>query len=167
VTRDNDDDFRAFVMASQHRLVHLADLLSGDRGRAEDLTQQALVRTYLAWSRLRDRDPEAYARRVIINANIDWWRKKPWREQLTSSLPELGRGDDHAADVAQRDAVLRALAALTTRERVVIALRFYCQLSENEVAREMGSAVGTVKSTTARALAKLRDSPHIQREVTR
>jgi RNA polymerase sigma-70 factor (sigma-E family) len=166
VSHDSDNDFRAFVVASRRRLVHLADLLTGDRGRAEGLAQHALVRTYLAWSRVRHGDPEAYARRVVINANVDWWRRRSWREQLGASVPELAMRNDHVDDFARRDAV-RALAALTPRERAVIALRFYCQLSENEAAREIGCAVGTVTSTTARALAKLRNSPHVQREVTR
>jgi RNA polymerase sigma-70 factor (sigma-E family) len=167
VTQHDDDDFGAFVVACRHRLIHLADLLSGDRGRAEDLVQHALVRTYVAWSRVRDGNPESYARKIVVNANIDWWRRRPWRERLTSDVPEHTTHPDHANDLAHRDAVLRALAQLSPRERTVIALRYYYQLSEVEVAREIGCAVGTVKSTTARALTKLRNNPHIQHEVAR
>lgn len=160
-----DDEFRDFALGSRARLTRLADLLTGDRGRAEDLVQHALVKTYLAWRRLREGSPESYARAVIVHANIDWWRRRPWRERLFAQIPDRADNIDHAADLAQRTAVLTALAQLTARERTVVALRYYFDLSEEATAKEVGCAVGTVKSTAARALAKLRHSPHLAREV--
>lgn len=159
------DDFRAFVVGSQHRLLRLADMLTGDRSRAEDLLQQAYVKTFLAWRRVRG-DPEPYTRRVIVNANTDWWRRRPWRERLYDSVPDPPASGDHPGDFARREVVLAALSLLTARERRVIVLRYYCDLSEQEIARELGCAVGTVKSTAARALGKLRDNPTLQPEVS-
>jgi len=166
MTDQTDQEFADFATSVQGRLLRLADLLCGDRGRAEDLVQHALIKVYLAWPKLRTGDPESYGRTVITRANIDWWRRQHWRERPSgAALPEpAGTSGEHAADLAQRDAVLRALACLTAKERAVIALRYYCDLSEAEAAREAGIAVGTVKSTCARALAKLKNSPHLQEE---
>jgi RNA polymerase sigma-70 factor (sigma-E family) len=158
-----DDGFNAFVREAQSRLVRYADLLTGDRGRAEDLVQHALVKTYLAWSRVMDGNPEAYARTVISHANTDWWRRRPWRETPTDSVPD--RHDaDHATDVVRRDVVMRALDRLTRRERSMVVLRFLYGMTEPEVAAELGCAVGTVKSGTARGLAKLRAVPELANE---
>lgn len=153
VTRD--EEFHAFVVGAQGRLLHMADLLTGDRGQAEDLVQVALVKTYRAWRRVADGNPEAYARAVMVNARRDWWRRRTWREQPTSVLPERASADQ-INSVVERDVVLAALSRLTVRERQVVVLRHYVGLTEPETARELGCAVGTVKSATARALAKLR-----------
>jgi RNA polymerase sigma-70 factor (sigma-E family) len=149
-------DFNDFVAATHRRLIRFADLLCGDRGRAEDLVQEAFVKIYLAWPRVRSTDPEAYARKIIVHANIDWWRRKPWREISTDLPPERMSTVDIAADLARRDEVLRLLAVLTGRERAVVVLRHYCDLSEVDVARELGCAVGTVKSANARAVSKMK-----------
>lgn len=150
------DEFAAFVAGSQARLVRLAELLTGDRGRAEDLAQDGYARAYAAWGRLRSGDPEAYVRRCMVNANTDWWRRRRWREQACGLVPEAAIGRDLAGDIVARDVVRRALARLTVRERAVLALRFYADLTEAQVAAELGIAAGTVKSTASRALAKLR-----------
>jgi RNA polymerase sigma-70 factor (sigma-E family) len=159
-----DDGFDAFVRAAQSRLVRYADLLCGDRGRAEDLVQHALVKTYLAWSRVAGGNPETYARTVISHANIDWWRRRRWRETPTEVVPDRATGADHATDYVRRDAVMRALGKLTRRERSMVVLRFLYGMTEPEVAAELGCAVGTVKSGTARGLAKLRTQPELQGE---
>jgi RNA polymerase sigma-70 factor (sigma-E family) len=159
-----DDGFDAFVRGAQGRLVRYADLICGDRGRAEDLVQHALVKTYLAWSRLSLGSPETYARTVISHANIDWWRRRRWREMPTETIPDATTGADHASDYVRRDVVMRALALLTRRERSMVVLRFLYGMTEPEVAAELGCAVGTVKSGTARGLAKLRAQPAIQSE---
>lgn len=159
------DDFADFVKGSQRRLIHLADLLTGDRGRAEDLVQHALVKVHLSWPRLRSGNPEAYARTVLVHASVDLWRRRRWVEESDTKLMERPAPADHAADLAQRDAVMRALALLTRRERAVLVLRYYADLSELEIAREIGCRTGTVKSTSARAIAKLRGSPHLQQEI--
>ena len=162
-----DEEFTAFVRGTQARLVRYADLLCGDRGRAEDLVQQALVKTYLAWRRVGPGNPEAYARTIISHACIDWWRRKPWRETLPGE--DLHRDAipvtvDHADDVARRDLVMSALSTLAPRERAMVVMRHLYGMTEPEVAAELGCAVGTVKSATFRALAKLRDLPAIKRE---
>jgi RNA polymerase sigma-70 factor (sigma-E family) len=158
------EEFTSFVVGSQARMVRLAELLTGDRARAEDLAQEGFARTFAAWRRVRGGDPAAYARRCIINANADWWRRRSWREQPRPVVPDGPGGPDMAAALAERDAVLRALARLTARERVVLALRFYLDLSEAQVSAELGIAVGTVKSTSARALAKLRADVELRSE---
>lgn len=109
-----------------------------------------------------EQDPGGYAWRVISNANIDRWRRDRGRERLTDEVPERA-STDLAAGVAERDAVLRALGALTTRERQVVALRFLEDYSETDTARALGIPLGTVKSVTHRAIGKLRDSRHLDR----
>jgi RNA polymerase sigma-70 factor (sigma-E family) len=154
------DDYGEFVTAAYARLIHAADLLTGDRARAEDLVQHALVRTYLKWSSIES-SPEAYTRKIIINAYLDWWRRIRWRELPERSTDDGAHLPDHAIDVARRDAVQRALGSLTRRERAVVVLRFWCDLSEAQIAAELGVARGTVKSTLARAVQRLRASEHL------
>jgi RNA polymerase sigma-70 factor (sigma-E family) len=158
------EEFAAFVAASQARLVRLGLLLTGDRNRAEDLAQEGYARAYASWGRIRSGDPGAYVRRCIVNANTDWWRRRTWREQPSPLVPDRpGRGD-LAGDIAARDVVLRALARLTRRERTVIALRFYLDLTEFQIAHELGIAPGTVKSACARGLSKLRADTELRAE---
>jgi RNA polymerase sigma-70 factor (sigma-E family) len=142
-------DFEAFVAGHGRRLLHLAELLLGDRDAAQDLTQDVLARAYIRWDRLESDDPYAYLRRALINARTDRWRRR-----VPVPVAELGPGPvvaDHAQGVADRDEMLTALRGLTARERGVIALRFYEDLTEVETANVLGVAVGTVKSATARA----------------
>jgi len=124
-------------------------------------------KVYLAWPRLRSGDPEAYARTIITHANTDWWRRKPWREISTDALPDRPMVTDIAGDLARRDAVVRALAVLTPRERAVLVLRYFYDLQEVDIAAELGCALGTVKSTAARAKAKLKADVNLEREVSR
>lgn len=153
-----EEDFREFVRDSSRRLLHIAELLTGDLHRAEDLVQTALARAYPRWSRIRREDAFAYVRACMVNASRDWWRRGSWREG-PPEVQDRASGHDPIASHAERDAVLRELASLTRRERAVIVLRFYEDLTEAAVADQLGIAVGTVKSTTARALSKLRQSP--------
>ncbi|MCB2178148.1 MAG: SigE family RNA polymerase sigma factor [Actinomycetales bacterium] len=154
----HDAEFTAFVRAHQADLLRTAWLLVGDAHRAEELTQNALVRTYGAWRRVRDGDPLAYARRVLVNLRTDSWRRR--RRELLVEPDRLahevrpGRADDDR--LADRDLVVRALSTLTRRQRTVLVLRHFLGLPEAEVADELGVSVGTVKATTARAIAKLR-----------
>ncbi len=149
-----------FVRAEQAGLFKVALLLCGDRGVAEDLVQTAFVRTYARWDRLRDENPTAYARRIVANANIDRWRRDKGREVLTDAIPEQSRADE-ARRVDDRDAVVKALAELSERERKVVVLRFLSDLSEADTAAALGIPQGTVKSVTNRAVAKLRASRHL------
>ena len=126
----DEDGFAAFAAANGRRLRHAARLLTGDDGRAEDLVQTALARAYLRWDRIRADDPTAYVRRVMYTAHADWWRRKWRHEYATGDLPDRPAAGDHAAESAERDRLRAALALLTPRERAVVVLRFYDDLSE-------------------------------------
>ena len=158
--------FRQFVHGSQSRIVRFADLVCGDRDRAEDLAQDAYAKAFANWRRIRDGYPEAYIRRCIENACIDWWRRGRWREGPTDAITDRPAGDDRPSESDQRADVMRALAGLTRRERMVIALRFYADLTQAQTAAELRCPVGTVKSLTARALAKLRECSELREGVS-
>ena len=158
------EQFAEFVRGASPNLLHTAWLLTGDRHRAEDLVQTALVRTYAAWGRVRTEDATAYARRVLVNAQTDWWRRKPWREQAVAELPER-IGADETARLHDRDALIRALSTLGRRERMVVVLRYYADLDIDTVADLLGITPGTVKSTASRALSKLRVSTELSHEL--
>jgi RNA polymerase sigma-70 factor (sigma-E family) len=155
-----DAEFTSFVETYGGALLRTARLLTGDRWQADDLVQVALTKTYLAWPAARGRVPYAYARRVLVTSHTDLWRRRRWRERSTepAELPTRAAapGTDPAEAVAGHDAVVRALAGLTLSERAVLVLRFCEDLSERETARLLQISVGTVKSTSSRALAKLR-----------
>jgi RNA polymerase sigma-70 factor (sigma-E family) len=147
--------FEDFVAARGAALQRTAALLTGDWVLAEDLLQTALARAYPRWERIRRDDPEAYVRKVLVNTWSSWWRRK-WRgERPTADLPESAATDDFGA-VDRRHAVQRALAGLPPRQRAVVVLRFHEDLTEAQTAHLLGVSVGTVKSQTSKALAKLR-----------
>jgi RNA polymerase sigma-70 factor (sigma-E family) len=152
-----DEEFAEFAQASYGGLRHAGYLLTGDRHLAEDAAQAALVRTYAAWSRVRRDDAFAYARRVLVNYLTDGWRRRQ-REYPAGDLPEHPGGQDLADEVALRQWLTGALGTLTVRERAVIVMRYLFDLPEATVARDLGITAGTVKSTSSRALAKLRIS---------
>ncbi len=158
--RARETQFTEFVTARSRALLGTAYLLSGDRQRAEDLVQTALLKTYLAWPRLRDsRAVEAYVRRTMVTTSISWSRRR-WRGELsTGALPEAADGadGDRTADVDGRAELWPHLAALPARQRAVLVLRYYEDLTEPQVAEQLGCSVGTVKSQAHRALATLRD----------
>jgi RNA polymerase sigma-70 factor (sigma-E family) len=151
-----DEQFEAFVADAGPYLLRVALLLSGDRNHAEDLVQTAFERTYRSWERACGTDPQAYARKVLVNLRIDRWRGAH-REVLTSpdTLPQRAT-PSHADDVDSRDEVVLALAELPPAQRRVVVLRHLLDLTESETASELGVSVGTVKSHNARALARLR-----------
>jgi RNA polymerase sigma-70 factor (sigma-E family) len=158
--RDDEAEFRAFVDATQRTLLRVALGLTLDRGAAEDLVQTAYLRTYARWSRLRDGDPAAYARRIVVNEHTDRWRRHRGRESLVGDVPEMPLGDA-VSEVVERDAVVRALAELSDSERRVVVLRYLADLSESETAAALRMPLGTVKSVTHRAVGKLRASSHL------
>ncbi|MFN7151326.1 MAG: SigE family RNA polymerase sigma factor [Microthrixaceae bacterium] len=150
-----DDEFDKFAVAAWPRLRWSAYLLTGDHHLAEDLAQTALARTYGAWGRVRGNDAVAYSRKVLVNLNIDRMRRRRVTEvgdQVLAHEAATERGDA----VADRDEVQRLLSRLTDKERRVVVLRHYFDLSELDVAAELEIAPGTVKSTLSRALAKMR-----------
>lgn len=153
---DREREFEAFMLEATPALARTAWLLCGDVHRAEDLVQQALMRTYVSWSTARQRDPLAYTRRVLANLRIDTWRKH--RREVLTPLDELPHeGVDSGADErAERDRLVRALSTLTARQRRIVVLRHLVGLSEREVADDLGVSLGTVKSTASRGLAQLR-----------
>ncbi|MEU3649849.1 SigE family RNA polymerase sigma factor [Lentzea sp. NPDC034063] len=152
-----DDLFVEFVRTCSKGLQHAAYLLTGDRHKAEEATQAALTRTYAAWSSVRHKDAYAYTRKVLTNHVIDGWRR-PIREYPTDAVPELPSRGDVAEDVTRQEWLLDALGRLTPRERQILVLRYFFDLPEAEVAAELEVSVGTVKSTSSRALTKLRIS---------
>jgi RNA polymerase sigma-70 factor (sigma-E family) len=146
--------FRAFVEENGATLLHAARLLTGDHHRGEDLVQTALTKVYLKWGRIDT--PMPYARRALVNAHIDQTRRKWWGERPSDDLPEPAEpsADEDSSDL--RDQLRRLLASLSARERAVVVMRYYCDLSEEDTARTLGMPVGTVKSSCSRALARLR-----------
>ena len=156
-----DEDFDGFVATHSRRLLHIAELLVGPVD-AEDLVQGVLLRMYRRWSKIEQRDPVGYARRALANAATDRWRRRRFTEVLVGAVPDGAAASHGPADTnADRDSLLRALAGLTPRERAVMVLRYYEDLREDQIAADLGIAVGTVKSTYSRALRKLRASHHL------
>ena len=161
-----DAEFTAFVQRSGASLSRAAYYLCGDVHRAQDLVQVALTKTYVAWPAARRADPYAYARRVLVNSNIDSWRRRRWREAPAgdAGMPAGPSAPDLTGQVADRQLLLAALRALTPRERAVVVLRFFEDLSERDTAHVLDVGVGTVKSTSSRALAKLRLEPSLHHD---
>jgi RNA polymerase sigma-70 factor (sigma-E family) len=154
------DGFREFVLARSAALTRTAYLLTGDRGLAEDLLQSALAKTAVRWPAVRrGGDPEAYIRRVLYNEFVSGWRRRQRRpaESLTGAPPERPHRVDEFDRTLQRLSLERALGQLTTSQRAVVVLRFYEDRSEAQTAELLGCSVGTVKSQTHRALARLRE----------
>lgn len=147
--------FRAFVESNGASLLHAARLLTGDHHRGEDLVQTALTRVYLKWDKIDA--PLAYARKALVTAHIDSTRRRWWGERPTETLPEVPATQSSEIGAAdERDELRRLLAGLNPKERAVIVLRYYCDLSEQDTAASLCVPVGTVKSTCSRALARLR-----------
>ncbi|MFI7522543.1 SigE family RNA polymerase sigma factor [Micromonospora globbae] len=162
-----EEEFREFVAGRSAALLRTAYLLAGDWATAEDLLQTTLTKTYLAWRRLGGIEAvEPYARRVLVNTATSWWRRRWHGERPTEVLPERA-GADELERQLDRDLLWRHLSALPTRQRAVLVLRFYEDMSEAQTAALLGISTGTVKSQTARALTTLRrrmgaalDLPH-------
>lgn len=151
-------EFREYVAGQQHALYKLALLLAGHE-RADDLLQSALFRLAQYWPRVSRADSiDAYVRKVMYHEQASWWRRRRWREHSTAQPPDTAAPGDLAAGVALRLRLRQALAQLPPRQRAAVVLRYYEDLPERDVAAIMSCSVGTVRSHTARALAKLRAS---------
>jgi RNA polymerase sigma-70 factor (sigma-E family) len=159
VGRRERSEFADFALARAGALQRAAYLLVGDAQLAQDLVQEALTKTYVAWPRLRDpHNAEAYCRKAITTTAISWYRRKGWHnERPTEHLPEVAGVAGPESSVTERDAVWRALQQLPPRQRAALVLRFYEDLTEAQTAEAMGCAVGTVKSQVSAALTKLRE----------
>ncbi len=150
--------FEAWASARQHGLLRSAYLITGDLHRAEDLVQDALFKVAVRWDRLRSGNPDAYVRTIIYRTNVSWWRSR--REVPVETVYDEPRGDD---DVYERRLMIRdALAKLTRKQRAVLVLRYFDDLSEAQAADVLGVTVGTVKKQAAVARQKLREvSPEL------
>lgn len=148
------EGFDDFVATRSPRLLRTAYLLTRDWSMAEDLLQTALAKAWEAWARIQG-DPEPYVRRIIVNAHATWWRRR-WRSEVpTAELPEDVAEVPHV-DFDDRDRLWRALGRLPRKQRAVLVLRYFEDLSEADIAAILDCSVGTVKSQASRALAKLR-----------
>jgi RNA polymerase sigma-70 factor (sigma-E family) len=154
------DGFREFVLARSPALKRAASLLTGEHAAAEDLVQAALARTWPRWGALNQTSgAEAYVRRVMFTTYVNWTKRR-WRGEIPSaSPPEVAAPSDDIVAAEARADVQAALAVLTPRQRAVVVLRYFEDLSEAQTAEVLGCAVGTVKSQGSKALARLREHP--------
>jgi RNA polymerase sigma-70 factor (sigma-E family) len=156
--------FSELVATRSAALVRTAYLVVGDHQLAQDLVQEALVKTYVAWPRLQDvGKAEAYARRTIVTTAISWRRRRSFHERPARVIPEQAQPDRSEA-IATHDVVWAELSSLPPRQRAAIVLRYYEDLSEADTAQVMGCAVGTVKSQVSTGLERLRR--RIRRDLT-
>jgi len=149
--------FSEFVEARSSSLFRTAYLMVGDHQLAQDLLQEALVKTLIAWPRLRDRtNVDAYTRRIVVTTSISWRRRRSFHERPIGILPERVDPDPTEA-VVTHDAVIAALLTVPPRQRAAIVLRYYEDLTEVQTAEVMGCSVGAVKSQVAAGLKRLRE----------
>ena len=152
------DDFVEWVVAHRTRLLRSAFLLSGDLAAAEDLVQEAVIKVAQRWDRLRTGYPTAYARTIIARDHATWWRRR-------QEVPVVEvRSDDRSAevDIPTRHVLLDALARLPMRQRAVVVLRYFDDLTERETAEILGITIGTVKSQAYDALRRLRERQELR-----
>jgi RNA polymerase sigma-70 factor (sigma-E family) len=154
-------DFRDYVRTRRRALLRTAYLLTGNLADAEDLVQSALAKTYFAWDRIEDRGAlDGYVRRAIVNTHISWWRRRRVQEYPTDELPDQAVAD-HASNSDLHETLRQAINRLPDRMRAAVLLRYYDDMTEAEVAEVLGVTPGTVKSTVARAVARLRIDAHL------
>jgi RNA polymerase sigma-70 factor (sigma-E family) len=161
-----DGEFREFMHARWPVMVRLAYGLTGDQGHAEDVAQAAFARAYSSWPRVsRSGNPDAYVRQIVVNENRNRFRRRRVIERLTDSPPESGIVDVARADTTrhydERSVLIAALQRLGPRQRAVIVLRYWMDLTEYETAAVLSCSVGTVKSQASRALATLRQDTEL------
>jgi RNA polymerase sigma-70 factor (sigma-E family) len=159
----DEEQFREFMVGKWPTLVRLAYGLTGDRGLAEDLAQTTLANVYASWPKVsRASDPDAYTFRILLNANNGRFRKRRVAEQPAEVVPESEPGaPDPTGAVDERTVLMSALMELAPRQRATVLLRYFEDLSEAQTAEILNCSVGTVKSQTSSALARLRQSRHL------
>ncbi|TDD02847.1 SigE family RNA polymerase sigma factor [Nonomuraea deserti] len=157
---EDDSRFVEFVAERADALLRYGYALSGNAHDAADLTQEALIRLHQAWSRVRKKeDPESYAKMIMVRLHISVWRRRR-REQLTCAVPEIALEDVLPSDADQE--LWQALCVLPRKQRAVLVLRFYEQLTDAEIAALLGVSRGTVRSHASLGLSKLRSAmPHL------
>lgn len=156
-----DEDERArlaeFVASRTPALMRVAYLLTGDRHAAEDLVQSALARTIPKWRTLRHADPEGYLRAVMYREQVSWWRRLRRRRETALTSADEAVQADLSGNTDVRLAMRAALRRLPPAQRTVLVLRYYEDLTETQVAEQLGCSIGTVRSRTHRAVARLRE----------
>lgn len=156
--------FASYMRARGPVLLRTARSLTANPSDAEDLLQTALTKTYVAWDRIEDhRALDGYVRRALLNTRTSQWRKRKVDEFACDELPEPETvpEPDPADQQVLHDAMWRAVMKLPDRQRAMVVLRYYEDLSEAQTAEVLGVSVGTVKSAVSRALGKLREDPEL------
>ncbi|HET7736672.1 MAG TPA: SigE family RNA polymerase sigma factor [Nocardioidaceae bacterium] len=153
---DHEVELREFVSGRGAALSRTAFLLTGDHQAAEDLVQDTYVVLVRRWQKSGTLDPEAYVRKILYSRFVDGWRRRRLRELPSASPPDAAGGDE-ARMAIDRLTLHEALTRLTPRQRAVLVLRFYEDLTETQAAAALGISPNTVKSQTRVALQRLRD----------
>jgi len=162
-----DDSFDGFVVQRGQALLRFAHVLCGDAYLAEDLVQEVLARVHRRWNRIGGmRSPEAYLRTAIVREYLSLRRRRASTERVMAQVPETLAGSDTEGDVVLRDQLWHLLSGLPRKQRAVLVLRFYCDLSDEEIAEVLGRTRSTVRSQASRALARLRSELSVQRTST-
>ncbi|MFD6966924.1 SigE family RNA polymerase sigma factor [Streptomyces sp. NPDC059979] len=153
---NHSDGFEEFVAARGPRLLRVAWLLTGDAHLAEDLLQTVLAKTWPKWRRIADEHPEAYVRKALVNTHTAWWRRH-WKGEIPhGELPDAAAARDAYESVDLEQALASVVRRLPVRQRAVVVLRYFEDLSVEETAATLGCSPGTVKSQAAKALRTLR-----------
>lgn len=151
-------EFDEFVTHHGPELLRLAYMLSGSREQAEDLVQNALVKAYRSWDTVESTNrPIAYVRTIVVREHVSWWRRLS-NHEIPGVIPDNIVGDSPDAEITEIDAMWRLLATLPRRQRTVLALRYYEDLPDADIAQLLGCSAGTVRSNASRGLATLRKS---------
>jgi RNA polymerase sigma-70 factor (sigma-E family) len=159
VTRRNDEEFDAFMTASWASLYRTAVLMTGDSHLAEDLLQTTMGKVYRAWPRVsRAEHPRSYARRILANEATSWWRKRSSSEMPSEIRSETSSTSGPEDGIVEADWVWRALQQLTARQRAVLVLRYYEDLTGAEIAAALGISEGAVKAHAHHALRALENT---------
>jgi RNA polymerase sigma-70 factor (sigma-E family) len=152
--RDRDSEFKDFFMEEAPRLRRLAIMLTGDPERASDLTQDALIKMYVSWGRIRNEDPSPYARQVLVNLCRSAYRRKMLELRKAPTPPRDIVDSESGVEEALR--VAAALSSLSPIQRAVVLLRFYEDMTEARIGQVLDRPLNTVKSDLRRALENLR-----------
>jgi RNA polymerase sigma-70 factor (sigma-E family) len=161
VTEECQGGFAEYAASAWPRLVRTAHMLTGDFHEAEDLVQTTLAKVYGRWHRIPRDEVEVYVRRALVNNNISRIRKKRVAHLLMPFLPESVHrtGGGHAETTEHRAALVQALSGLSARQRAVLVLRYFDDLSDQEIASVLNCSPGTVKTHARRGLQALRAHP--------